>query len=136
VSQYLLPSRPRTHIIYLSIAQAKSIDTRTRAIFVLAAQKAPYNVYGNPFYEHAGAGNIFSVSSSGSLEKNIQNYDYSPDSAIHGMVFDPAETYLYSADMWANKVWTHKKDPKTGALELVGSVDAPKKGDHPRYIHP
>ena len=120
--------------ICLSIAQAKSADTRTRAIFVLAAQKPPYNVYGNPFYEHAGAGNIFSVSSSGSLEKNIQNYDYSPDSAIHGMVFDPTETYLYSADMWANKVWTHKKDPKTGTLELVGSVDAPKKGDHPRYL--
>ena len=103
---------------------------------MLAAQKPPYNVYGNPFYEHAGAGNIFSVSSSGSLEKNIQNYPYSPSSAIHGMVFDPTETYLYSADMWANKVWAHKKDPETGTLELVGSVDAPKKGDHPRYVQP
>lgn len=25
------------------------------------------------------------------------------------MVFDPQEEYLYSADMWANKIWTHKK---------------------------
>jgi carboxy-cis,cis-muconate cyclase len=25
------------------------------------------------------------------------------------MVFDKNEEYLYSADMWANKVWTHKK---------------------------
>lgn len=54
------------------------------------------------------------------------------------MVFDPTETYLYSADMWANRVWTHKKDPKTGQLETVGSVDAPSPGDHPRWvaIHP
>jgi carboxy-cis,cis-muconate cyclase len=54
------------------------------------------------------------------------------------MVFDAEEEYLYSADMWANKVWTHKKDKETGLLELVGSVDAPQPGDHPRWveIHP
>jgi carboxy-cis,cis-muconate cyclase len=72
------------------------------------------------------------------MESNIQNYEYSPESAIHGMVFDSTETYLYSADMWANKIWTHKKDSETGKLSLVGSVDAPAPGDHPRWveIHP
>lgn len=40
--------------------------------------------------------------------------------------------------MWANKIWTHKKDSETGKLTLVGSLDAPSPGDHPRWvaIHP
>jgi carboxy-cis,cis-muconate cyclase len=94
-------------------------------------------VYGNPFYEHAGYGNVFAVNDKGKLTENIQNYEYSDKSAIHGMVFDPSETYLYSADMWADKVWTHKKAPD-GKLTLVGSVDAPSAGDHPRWVelHP
>ena len=113
---------------------AQSSDTRTRAIFVLAAKKPPYCVYGNPFYEHAGHGNVFSVDKDGKLDKNIQNYEYSESSAIHGMVFDSAEEYLYSADMWADKIWCHKKDAKTGHLTLVGSVDAVTPGDHPRWV--
>ena len=94
-------------------------------------------MYGNPFYEHAGYGNVFSIDDKGKLDKNIQNYEYSEKSAIHGMVFDPAETYLYSADMWADKIWTHKKDAD-GKLTLVGRVDAPQSGDHPRWVelHP
>lgn len=119
------------------IARAQSKDTRTRAIFVLAAKQPPYCVYGNPFYEHAGYGNVFSVDKDGKLDKNIQNYEYSEKSAIHGMVFDPTETYLYSADMWADRIWTHKKNPD-GTLVLHGSVAAPAAGDHPRWveIHP
>ncbi|KAF2239611.1 carboxy-cis,cis-muconate cyclase [Viridothelium virens] len=118
--------------------QAASSKTKTRAIFVLAAKKPPYAVYGNPFYDYAGFGNVFSVDGKGSLHANIQNYEYSPNSSIHGMVFDPTETYLYSADMWADKIWTHKKDSSTGHLTLVDSLDAPKAGDHPRWvaIHP
>lgn len=118
-------------------AMAANADTKTRAIFVLAAKQAPYNVYGNPFYDHAGHGNVFAVNKDGGLDKNVQNYEYQPNSAIHGMVFDPTETYLYSADMWANKIWTHKKGPD-GQLTLVGSLEAPSAGDHPRWvaIHP
>ena len=81
---------------------------------MLAAHKPPYNVYGNPFYNHAGYGNVYSVKPDGGLDKNIQNYEYVPNTGIHGMVFDPTETYLYSADLTANKIWTHIKDPKTG----------------------
>jgi len=118
--------------------EASRSDTKTRAIFVLAAKKPPYCVYGNPFYDHAGYGNIFSVDSEGSLKDNVQNYEYCPQTAIHGMVFDPKEEYLYSADMWANRIWCHKKDAQTGKLETVGSIDAPRKGDHPRWVemHP
>lgn len=80
---------------------------------------------------------MFSVDQDGQLDQNIQNYEYSEQSAIHGMVFDPNEDYLYSADMWADKIWTHRKAPD-GTLTLVGSVDAPSIGDHPRWVemHP
>jgi carboxy-cis,cis-muconate cyclase len=114
-------------------AQASSPDTNTRAIFVLAAKQPPFNVYGNPFYDHAGFGNIFSVNQEGALEKCVQNYEYSPKTGIHGMVFDPTETYLYSADLRGNKVWTHKKDAQ-GQLTLVHCVEAPDPGDHPRWV--
>jgi carboxy-cis,cis-muconate cyclase len=119
-------------------AKAASSETNTRAIFVLSAKKAPFNVYGNPFYDHAGWGNVFSVNQEGALEKCVQNYEYMPKTGIHGMVFDASETYLYSADLRGNKVWTHKKDPDTGHLTLVNSVDAPDPLDHPRWvaIHP
>ena len=105
---------------------------------MLAAKKPPYNVYGNPFYKYAGYGNVFSVDDQGRLDQNIQNYEYDPHSGVHGMVFDPTESYLYSADMGANKIWTHKKDPNTGKLTLVDSLDAPGPGDHPRWVemHP
>lgn len=119
-------------------AKAASPDTNTRAIFVLAAKQAPYNVYGNPFYDHAGFGNVFSINQDGGLEKNVQNYEYSPETGIHGMVFDPKEEYLYSADLRGNSIWTHKKDSQTGHLTLVNRLRAPAPGDHPRWvaIHP
>lgn len=95
-------------------------------------------MYCNPFYDHAGHGNVFSTNQDGSLKENIQNYAYSPQSAIHGMVFDPTESYLYSADMWANLIWTHRKDPSTGLLSTVSSLAAPQPHDQPRWVsmHP
>jgi carboxy-cis,cis-muconate cyclase len=134
-----------TNKIVPQTAQASSPNTNTRAIFLLAARKPPYAVYCNPFYAHAGHGSVFAVSATGSLETNTQNYAYQPDSGIHGMVFDPEETYLYSADLKANKLWVHRrdpdadaKDPGSGAVVLVGSVDAPDERDHPRWVamHP
>ncbi|KAK3394908.1 hypothetical protein B0H63DRAFT_62044 [Podospora didyma] len=117
---------------------ATSSETNTRAIFLLAAKQPPYAVYANPFYKHAGFGNVFSVSATGALDKNMQNYPYQPNTGIHGMVFDPTETYLYSADLTANKLWVHQKASDSGEVELVGSVDAPDPGDHPRWVamHP
>lgn len=117
---------------------AANADTNTRAIFVLAAKQPPYNVYGNPFYKYAGYGNVFSVKDDGSLAENVQNYEYVENTGIHGMVFDPTETFLYSADLQANKVWTHRKDAATGQLTLVDCLEAPSPDDHPRWveIHP
>lgn len=114
-------------------AEAHSADKNTRAIFVLAAQKPPYCVYGNTFYDHALYGNVHSVDAKGAIKENIQNYEYAPHSGVHGMVFDPKEEYLYSADMKANGIWTHKKN-EDGTLELVDFVNAPKEKDQPRWI--
>ncbi len=90
-------------------------------------------MYGNPFYDNAGWGSVFSINQAGGLEKCVQNYEYMPKSGVHGMVFDASETYLYSADLRGNKIWTHKKDAQ-GCLTLIGSVDAPDPGDHPRWV--
>jgi carboxy-cis,cis-muconate cyclase len=119
-------------------ARAADKDTNTRAIFLLAAKKKPFHVYGNPFYDYAGCGNVLAVREDGSLDKTVQDFAYQSDSGIHGMVFDAEEAYLYSADLRANKTWTHRKDPKSGHLTLVTSCDAPSHDDHPRWVelHP
>lgn len=115
------------------VEEAHLPEKNTRAIFVLAAKKAPYCVYGNTFYDHALYGNVWSVDSTGAINKHVQDYEYAPHSGVHGMVFDPKEEYLYSADMKANGVWTHKKN-YDGSVELVDFVNAPKKGDQPRWV--
>lgn len=112
---------------------APTAGTRTRAIFALAAAKPPHCVYGAPFYEHADFGNIFTVDETGALKDNIQNFAYRPGSAIHGLVFDPEEEYLYSADMWENLIWTHKK-AADGTLTTVDALEAPHPDDHPRWV--
>lgn len=115
------------------VEEAHLPEKNTRAIFVLAAKKAPYCVYGNTFYDHAFYGNVWSVDSTGAIDKHVQDYEYAPHSGVHGMVFDPKEEYLYSADMKANGIWTHKKNDD-GSVELVDFVVAPKKGDQPRWV--
>jgi carboxy-cis,cis-muconate cyclase len=87
----------------------------------------------------------------GALAANLENYPYHPDAGIHGMVFDPAGVFLYSADMGTNRLWVHRRVgradravvPASGAesspeLELVGSVSAPGPNDKPRWVamHP
>ena len=120
--------------------QAGLAAAKTRAIFLLAAQKPPYSVYCNPFYKpYAGSLSVYSVTGSGLLEKPLQHVPLDQNSGIHGAVFDPTETHLYSADLTANKLWVHRKIAnETGELGLVGSVAAPDDLDHPRWvaIHP
>ncbi|KAF3342770.1 hypothetical protein VdG2_08757 [Verticillium dahliae VDG2] len=127
-------SHPMTHE-----PEASSASTNTRAIFLLAAQKPPYAVYANPFYNHAGHGTVYGVDEAGPLAADpVHHFPLDPHSGIHGSVFDPTESYLYSADLRANKIWTHAKDPVTGALTLVDGQAAPDAGDHPRWtaMHP
>ncbi|GAO16157.1 hypothetical protein UVI_02045470 [Ustilaginoidea virens] len=130
-------------MLHEASARASASDSNTRAIFLLAARHPPHAIYCNPFYDHAGHGTIFTPSPTGTLDTAIQHYPYQPTSGVHGMVFDPTETYLYSADLRANKLWLHRRRsresaPQNASLELVGSVDCPDERDHPRWVamHP
>lgn len=74
------------------------------------------------------------MDASGGLIENVQNYEYEEAAGVHGMVFDPTESHLYSADMGANRLWTHAKDKETGTVQLLGSIVAPGPDDHPRWV--
>jgi carboxy-cis,cis-muconate cyclase len=79
-----------------------------------------------------GHGSVFTVSATGGLEENVQNYELVPGAGVHGAVFDANEDYLYSADLSANKIWVHAKS-KDGTLKEVGSHEAFSPKDHPRW---
>lgn len=122
------------------IVKAASPDANTRAIFLLASPYPPYGVYCNPFYDHAGAASVLSVTLSGALAgPPVQAVPLDPHSGVHGAVFHPDGRHLYSADLSANKIWLHRRpDPASPRLEFVAAVDAPDPHDHPRWVavHP
>lgn len=119
-------------------AQALDESTTCRAIFTLAERKVPYNVLGVPFYDYATFLNVYSTNDEGTLQDNIQNLDFTNSSAAHCMVYDAAEEFLYTADLWGNKIWIHKKNSTTGLLDLIGTVDALSAYNGPRWVclHP
>ncbi|ROV86992.1 hypothetical protein VSDG_10090 [Cytospora chrysosperma] len=107
----------------------------TRGIFIIAADKPPYNVYADPF---GNCANVLSVDSTGTLEANLQNISYYPGSGVHGMAFDPTGDYIYAADDLGNSIWTYKVDNTTGLLTFVNVIAAPTAGADPRHatVHP
>ena len=131
--------------------KAQSPDANTRAIFLLAHPSGDA-VYCNPFYAHAGHGSVFAVDpATGALAACLQTYAYRPDAGVHGMAWDPAGVFLYSADMGANRLWVHRRRRQDGRpghpasaadslpqVDLVGSVEAPDARDKPRWVavHP
>ena len=66
-----------------------------------------------------------------------QSWKYVNTSAIHGLAFSPEEKLLYSADLSADKIWTHAIG-EDGLVSLVDRYDLPKAGMHPRHLaaHP
>lgn len=58
-------------------------------------------------------------------------------SAIHGLTFSADDKLLYSADLSADKIWTHAV-AEDGLASLVVRLDLPKAGMHPRHLaaHP
>lgn len=117
-----------------SIAISGNCST-TRGIFIIAANKAPYNVYADPF---GNCANVLGVDSTGTLNANLQNISYYSGSGVHGMAFDPTGDYIYAADDTANTIWTHKVDNTTGLLTYVSAIAAPTTGANPRHatVHP
>ncbi|CAK4033591.1 Carboxy-cis,cis-muconate cyclase [Lecanosticta acicola] len=113
-------------------------NSTVSAIYVAAANKPPYNVYGVSFGSTSGPGLVMSVDQLGGLDKVVQSYNYSNDSAVHGLAIGADGSFLYSADDTGNKIWTHAVDPATGELTLVDSLEAPETGSDPRHVaaHP
>ena len=66
-----------------------------------------------------------------------QTWKYVNTSAIHGLAFGPEEKLLYSADLSADKIWTHAIG-EDGRVSLVDRYELPKAGMHPRHLaaHP
>jgi carboxy-cis,cis-muconate cyclase len=112
--------------------------TSSKAIFVTAATKSPYTVYGTPFGGNAECGSVMSVDESGVLLKVIQNYTYKSTSGVHGMAMNANNSFIYSADDSANTLWTHSVDSTTGKLTFVSSLAGPATGADPRHVavHP
>lgn len=107
----------------------------THGIFIVAADRAPYNVYADPF---GNCANIIGVDESGTLSTNLQNISFYSDSGVHGLAFDPTGQYIYAADDSGNAIWTYKVDNATGLLTHVSDISAPSSGANPRHatVHP
>jgi hypothetical protein len=102
---------------------------------VLAEQKAPYNIFGAG---RSPCGNVMSSRVDGSLERHVQNITFQPSSRVHGMALDAENSYLYSADVSANGIWTHKIDPVKGTLSNAKFKTHSEANARPRRlaVHP
>ena len=75
------------------------------------------------------------VDEHGIIVRTIQNYTYSPGSALHGLAFHPSGVYMYSADLQGNNLWTHAIDRATGKLTYLANETS---HGQPRHVsvHP
>lgn len=80
---------------------------------------------------------VLSVLANGTLSNVTQSWKYEAPSGVHGLAFGPDDQLLYSADLSADKIWTHAVQDD-GRVSLVSKLDAPKSGMHPRHLaaHP
>ncbi|XMA10210.1 hypothetical protein WAI453_003001 [Rhynchosporium graminicola] len=78
-----------------------------------------------------------STHENGTLSNVTQSWRYVSESAIHGLIFGLGDKILYSADLSADKIWTHAVGDD-GRVSLVDRFDLPRKGMHPRHLtaHP
>ncbi|KAI8953997.1 carboxy-cis,cis-muconate cyclase [Xylaria longipes] len=111
-----------------------SMCSGSQSVFINAYQRSPYSVYGNYYYGDARCSAVLSVHENGILKEVIQEYTYSPGSAVHGTAITPDGNFLISADTIGNLIWTHKIDRTTGVLSNVSVVAGPSEGSGPRHL--
>ncbi|KAH7051082.1 putative carboxy-cis,cis-muconate cyclase [Macrophomina phaseolina] len=117
-----------THTSTVALGGNCSAD---RSIYIVGAQHAPFNVYGDPFGDCA---NVLSIdAATGALAAVAQNVSYGSGSGVHGLALSPDGRFLYSADDSGNAVWTHAVDGETGLLTEVSRLAAPAEGANPRH---
>ncbi|KAH9883708.1 carboxy-cis,cis-muconate cyclase [Xylariomycetidae sp. FL2044] len=118
------------------VVVGSSCSGGVKSIFVLANPYYPYTVYGNYYYGDPKCSTIMSTGESGGkLEGVVEDYIYSEGSGVHGTAFSPSGAFLFSADTYGNRIWTHEVDPMTGKLTHASStVDGPSPGSDPRHL--
>lgn len=92
-------------------------------------------MYGFDYWGTPGCGTVMSVDENGVLDEVIQDFEYLPDSGVHGSAFNKDSTLLYAADTLGNKIWTQPIDPNTGVLgDPVDVLEGPSEHAEPRHI--
>ncbi|KAL2204661.1 putative isomerase YbhE [Sarocladium strictum] len=105
------------------------------AIYIEALKVEPYTVYGFDYWGTPGCGQVMSVDKNGALDEVIQDFDYWPESGVHGSAFNKDQTLLYAADTLGNAIWTQPIDPETGKLgEPIDITMGPNDHAEPRHV--
>ncbi|KAJ8110815.1 hypothetical protein OPT61_g6434 [Boeremia exigua] len=105
------------------------------SIYIEALPVPPYTVYGFDYWGTPGCGQTMSVDDNGALKDVIQNYNYWPESGIHGSAFSKDHTLLYAADTLGNAIWTQPINKTTGALgKPIDIRVGPSEHADPRHV--
>ncbi|KAK7722019.1 hypothetical protein SLS63_009300 [Diaporthe eres] len=130
VVSYTIADDKGTELIYnttTAIGACKAL-----AVHVEANPMAPSAVYGVTYKDTCGG--VASVDNTGVVVETEQNFTYpGAASSLHGIGFHPTGSYLYTADMGEDAVWTHALDATTGEVTLVGN--STYSGGDPRHIN-
>lgn len=97
-------------------------ECATMTVHLEALQAEPYGVYGVSYGTGENCGGVVGVDAQGVAVESAQNFTYdNPASSLHGVGFHPSGDYLYTADMGAKSVWTHKVDRTSGEVTFVAN---------------
>lgn len=98
-------------------------ECATMTVHLEASPAEPYGVYGVSYGTGENCGGLVAVDAAGVAVESAQNFTYdNPASSLHGVGFHPSGDYLYTADMGADSVWTHRVDRATGEVTFVANA--------------
>jgi carboxy-cis,cis-muconate cyclase len=98
--------------------------------FISSLSRVPFSVYGS-LDGTCGVG--IGVDYSGAFTNIDQSFSYSPASSVGGMILDPDNRYLYTADEDANGIWVHSVSDM-GQLKQLGFVASPWANAGPKRM--
>ncbi|KAK3367972.1 Lactonase, 7-bladed beta-propeller-domain-containing protein [Podospora didyma] len=123
--------------------EASGACHNTTSAFVEAQTWPPYTVYSVSWPGPNACGMAIGVDpASGALTEVKQSWKFASASGVHGLALGRRggsnDTYIYSADLSGDAVWTHRADAETGKVTQVGKKVMPREKMHPRHIrvHP
>lgn len=121
VDSYTLADSTGTDIIHNGTVV--SGECATMSVHVEALQAEPYGVYAVAYGTGGNCGGVVGVDAQGVAVESVQNYTYdNAASSLHGVGFHPTGDFLYTADMGARAVWTHRIDRATGEVSFVANA--------------